>query len=42
MNFGLAPYFQDLLLKEFKTFDCFVFSFDEIMNKVLQKEQMDV
>ena len=23
INFGLAPYFKDLLLKEIKVFDCF-------------------
>ena len=33
MNFGLAPYFKDLLLKEIKAFDCFGVPFDESMNK---------
>ena len=42
INFGLAPYFKDLLLKEIKASDCFGVSFDESMNKVLQEEQMDV
>ena len=40
-NFGLAPYFKDLLRKEIKASDCFGVSFDESMNKVLQEEQMD-
>ena len=40
-NFGLAPYFKDLLRKEIKASDCFGASFDESMNKVLQEEQMD-
>ena len=42
MNFGLAPYFKDLLLKEITVSDCFEVSFDESMNKVLQEEQVDV
>ena len=33
MNFGLAPYFKDFLLKEIKASDCFRVSFDESMNK---------
>ena len=42
INFGLAPYFKDLLVKEIKAANIFVVSFDESLNKVLQKEQMDV
>ena len=42
MNFGLAPYLKDLLLKEITVSDCFEVSFDESMNKVLQEEQVDV
>ena len=42
LNYGLAPYFKDILLKEIKESDCFGVSFDESMNKVLQEEQMDV
>ena len=42
INFGLVPYFKELLLKEIKASDCFRISFDESMNKVLQEEQMDV
>ena len=29
MNFGLAPFFKDLLLKEIKASDCFGVLFDE-------------
>ena len=42
MNFGLAPYLKDLLLKEITVSNCFEVSFDESMNKVLQEEQVDV
>ena len=42
INFGLAPYFKDLLVKEIKAANIFVVSFDESLNKVLQEEQMDV
>ena len=42
MNFGLAPYFKDLLLKEVKAADCFGVPFGQSMNKVLQEEQMNV
>ena len=42
VNFGLAPYFKDLLLKEIKASDSFRILFYESMNKVLQEEQMDV
>ena len=42
MNFGLAPYLKDLLLKEITVSDCFEVLFDESMNKVLQEEQVDV
>ena len=42
INFGLAPYFKDLLVKEIKAANIFVVPFDESLNKVLQEEQMDV
>ena len=42
LNFGLAPYFKDLLLKKIKGSDCFGVSVDESMNKLLLEEQMDV
>ena len=42
VNFGLAPCFKDLLLKEIKASDSFRILFYECMNKVLQEEQMDV
>ena len=37
MNFGLAPYFKDLLLKEIKASDCFGVPFDESMNKSIAR-----
>ena len=42
VNFRLAPYFKDLLLKEIKASDSFRILFCESMNKVMQEEQMDV
>ena len=42
MNFGLAPYFKDLLLKKIKASDCFGVPFDESINKSMQQEQIDV
>ena len=42
MNFGLARYFKNLLLKKIKGSDCFRVSFDGSINKLLQEEQMDV
>ena len=41
-NFGIAPYFKNLLLDEIKASPYYVLSFDESLNTVLQKEQMDV
>ena len=42
INFGLACYCKDLLVKEVKAANIFVVSFDESLNKVLQEEQIDV
>ena len=42
INFGLACYCKDLLVKEVKAANNFVVSFDESLNKVLQEEQIDV
>ena len=42
INFGLAPYFQDLLVKEIKVGNICVVLFYKSLNKVLQEEQMDV
>ena len=42
LNFGIAPYFKNLLLDEIKASPYYVLSFDESLNTVLQKEQMDV
>ena len=42
INFGLAPYFKDLLVKEIKVANIFNVLFDESLNKVLQEEQVNV
>ena len=42
INFGIAPYFEELLLCEVKTYPFHVISFDESLNKKLQKGQMDI
>jgi len=42
INYGLAPYFRELLNKLVLPSSFFVISFDESMNKVLQNEQMDL
>ena len=42
LNFGITPYFKNLLLDEIKASPYYVLSFDESLNTVLQKEQMDV
>ena len=41
MNYGLAPYFLELLLEEVKLLPKYVLSFDESLNEKLQKGQMD-
>ena len=41
-NFGIAPYFKDILLKNLKSAPYFVTSYDESMNRILQEEQMDI
>ena len=42
INYGLAPYFKDVLLKSINSSEFFVLSYDESLNKVLQEDQMDV
>ena len=42
MNFGIAPYFKDLLLEELKSSKCIVVSYDESVNTILEEEQMDI
>ena len=42
INHGLAPYFVELLLEEVKLSPKYVLSFDESLNKKLQKGQMDI
>ena len=41
INFGLGPYFTDILLSQIKASSFFVNSYDESVNKILQNEQMD-
>ena len=38
INFGIAPYFRDILQRS----DCFVISFDESLNDYTQNCQMDI
>lgn len=40
--FGLAPYFENLIEKYLKTSKYYVVCFDESLNKVAQKGQMDI
>ena len=42
INHGLAPYCVELLLDEVKLLPKYVLSFDESLNKKLQKGQMDI
>ena len=42
INYGLAPYFKDTLLREINTSEFFSLSFDESLNKEIQSCQMDV
>ena len=41
LNFGIAPYYRELLVAEVKLSPFYVLAYDESMNKVLQSEQMD-
>ena len=42
IKYGLAPYFEELLLKEISISPFYSLSFDESLNKHLQKSQMDI
>ena len=43
INFGFAPYFKEKLMKKLQVPGTkYLISFDESLNKVLQKEQMDI
>lgn len=42
INYGLAPYFKESLRNEVKAAKHFVVCFDEALNKVAQKGQMDI
>ena len=41
INHGIAPYWERLLLQEVTNSPFYVLSFDESLNKLLQKGQMD-
>ena len=41
INFGLAPYFSEVLLSQIKASSFFVISYGESLNKILRNEQMD-
>ena len=41
INFGLAPYFSEVLFSQIKASSFFVISYDESLNKILRIEQMD-
>jgi hypothetical protein len=42
INYGIAPFFKDELIKTIKAAPFLSVSFDESMNRVFQEEQMDV
>ena len=42
INYGLSPYFQKLLIDELLNCEVFVVCFDEALNKIAQKGQMDL
>jgi hypothetical protein len=42
VTYGIAPHFQDLLIKGLKTSPCYSVSFDESLNRIFQLEQMDM
>ena len=42
INYGLAPYFKDVLLKSINSSEFFVLLYDASLNKVLQEDQTDV
>lgn len=40
--FGIAPFFKEILLKDISLCDRFVIGFDESLNKISQRQQMDL
>jgi hypothetical protein len=42
INFGLAPYFEECLLKDMDLSNYYALCFDESFNKIARKEQMDI
>lgn len=42
ITFGIAPYFTDQLIDKIRASKCYVASFDESLNEICQKGQMDI
>ena len=42
INYGFAVYIKEKLVKTVKYLACFFISYDKILNKILQEEQMDL
>ena len=42
ITFGIAPYFEQVLVEDLKKAPCFVLSFDESLNTELHEEQMHI
>ena len=42
INYGIGPYYKDILLKSINTSPFFSISFGESLNSILQQEQMDL
>ena len=42
INFGIPPYFRDILYNYLQKSDCFVISFNENLNGYIQNCQMDI
>ena len=41
-NFGIKPYLRDLMVESIKKSNCYIVSFDECLNKVIQSCEMDL
>ena len=42
INYGLAPYYKDMLMSSLKEAEFFTVCFDESFNRIANKQQMDV
>ena len=42
INFGMAPYFKEILQQKIKATPFFALSYDESLNRIFQEEQMDI